>query len=117
MVGLEVDALPTVCKKYELQWFHLPIEDDEAPAAEYQQKWDSQKQQIHNILEQNGTLVIHCRGGSGRTGLMAAIILMERGTDFDRAVSTVKGLRPKALMKQPHIDYLNRTYGSQEQRS
>lgn len=114
MVGLEVDALPTVCKKHELQWFHLPIEDDEAPAAEYQQKWDSQQQKIHNILDQNGTLVIHCRGGSGRTGLMAAILMLERGTEFDQAVSMVKGLRPNALKKQPHIDYLNRTYGSDQ---
>ncbi len=110
MASLGVDTLPAICKQHGLQWFHLPIEDDEAPTAEYQQKWETQKQQIYNILDQNGTLVIHCRGGSGRTGLMAAIILMERGTDFDRAVSMVKGLRPKALMKQPHIDYLNRTY-------
>jgi len=117
MADLEVDILPVVCQQHGLQWFHLPIEDDEAPAAEYQQKWDSQKQQIHNILDQNGTLAIHCRGGSGRTGLMAAILLLERGIEFDQAVSMVKGLRPKALMKQPHIDYLNRTYGSQQQRS
>lgn len=117
MARFEVDTLPIVCEQHDLLWFHLPIEDDKAPGVEYQQKWDRYKQEIHNILDQNGTLVIHCLGGSGRTGLMAAIILLERGIAFDGAISMVKGLRPKSLKKQLHVDYLNRTYGSKQQRS
>jgi len=115
MIRNEVEALPSVCEQHGLQWFHLPVEDDAAPADDFQRSWEKQKDQINSILDQNGTLVIHCRGGSGRTGLMAAIVLLERGISFDHAVTMVKGLRPKALKLQPHIDYLTHMYGDIEQ--
>lgn len=117
MTRYEVEALPEACQQHDLKWFHLPVEDDTAPRADFQHEWESQRQQVHNILDQNGTLVIHCKGGSGRTGLMAAIILLERGFTIQQAVSLVKTTRPKSLSLQPHIDYLNHIYGSKQQRS
>ena len=114
MARFGVEALPGVCEQHGLKWFHLPIEDDAEPMAEYQQGWSAQKKLIQKILDQNGTLVIHCRGGSGRTGLMAAIILLERGIDFDHTVSMVKDLRPNSLKLQQHLDYLIRTYGAEQ---
>lgn len=106
MARFEVEALPSVCDQHGLEWFHLPVEDDKAPTVEFQQRWEKQKGRINSILDDNGTLAIHCRGGSGRTGLMAAIILLGRGIPFEQVVSMVQGLRPNALKLQPHIDYL-----------
>jgi len=106
MARFEVENLPSICTRIGLQWFHLPIEDDTAPTAEFQRRWEKQKGQITTMLEKKETLAIHCRGGSGRTGLMAAIILLECGIPIGQAVSMVKGLRPNALKIQPHIDYL-----------
>lgn len=114
MARFEVETLPEVCEQHGLKWFHLPIEDDTAPAVEFQKAWAEHKQQVNSILDKNGTLAIHCKGGSGRTGLMAAIILLERDIDFDQAVSMVKRMRPNALKRQPHTDYLVRTYDSTE---
>lgn len=117
MTRFGVETLPEACEQHGLKWFHLPIEDDTAPAAEFQQAWAGHKQQVNSILDKNGTVAIHCKGGSGRTGLMAAIILLERGIDFDQVVSMVKSLRPRSLKLQSHIDYLVRTYDSKQQRS
>lgn len=106
MAHNEVTALPSVCSEHNLKWFHLPVQDDMAPEAEFEQAWSEHKQQINSILDQNGTLAVHCKGGSGRTGLMVAIILLDRGYSFEQVTAMVKGMRPNALKKQPHIDYL-----------
>lgn len=112
MARFGVANLPLVCKERDLEWFHFPVEDDSAPAVGFQHAWSKNKQHIYSILDQNGTLVIHCKGGSGRTGLIAAIILLERGIAFEQTIAMVQSLRPNALKLQSHIDYLQSTYGS-----
>jgi protein-tyrosine phosphatase len=51
-------------------------------------------------------VAIHCRGGSGRTGFMAAVIMREMGMDQAQATDMVKGLRPNSLKLSAHIEYL-----------
>jgi len=43
------------------------------------------------------TVVIHCRGGLGRTGLFAACLLCARGVAPEQAMSIVRAARPKAI--------------------
>ena len=106
MARLEVEALPLACRDQDLDWFHLPIEDDSAPAAGFARAWAAGRGPVHAILDRRGLVAIHCKGGSGRTGLMAAIILLERGVGRERATALVQGLRPKALRLQVHQDCL-----------
>lgn len=106
MARFGAEALPALCAQQGLNWFHLPVEDDAAPSAAFATQWAAQRQAVHRLLDDNGTVAIHCRGGSGRTGLMAAILLLERGHDLDQAVAMVQQLRPNALKQQPHRDYL-----------
>lgn len=108
MARLEVEALPEACNNQGVIWFHLPVEDDSAPAAEFGQGWARDRQKIQEILDQDGALAIHCKGGSGRTGLMAAIILLERGVALEQVIPMVQGLRPKSLRLQPHVEFLNK---------
>ena len=107
MARLEVEALPEACSNQGLNWFHLPVEDDAAPAAEFGLGWARDRAKIQAILDQGGALAIHCKGGSGRTGLMAAVILLGRGLGLEQVTAMVQGLRPKALTLQPHVKYLN----------
>ncbi len=55
-------------------------------------------------------MAIHCRGGSGRTGFMAAVILRELGIDEVQATALVKGLRPNSLKLPAHTEYLAAYY-------
>lgn len=108
MARLEVEDLPQACQDQGVEWFHLPVEDDSAPAAEFGQGWARDREKIIAILDQDGALAIHCKGGSGRTGLMAAIILLERGAELEQVVRMVQGLRPKSLRLQPHVEFLKK---------
>lgn len=104
------ESLPGTCAAAGIQWFHLPVEDDHAPDERFTTAFAAQKQTLLSLLEGRGTLAIHCRGGSGRTGFMAAILLLESGMDRDEVVRQVQGLRPHALKMSVHTDYLDHTY-------
>lgn len=110
MERFSVDKLPQVCEQQGVEWFHMPVEDDSAPASEFQDAWDKHKEKIQQLLDQKGGIVIHCKGGSGRTGLMAAILLLERGIELEKAVSMVKTLRPNSLKVPSHMEDLERRY-------
>lgn len=110
MVRNAVAALPEACGELGLQWFHLPIEDDASPGEAFKQAWEESQQRVLDILNEQGTIAIHCKGGSGRTGLMAAIILLERGMPSEDVARKVKSLRPNALKLAAHTDYLAHGY-------
>ncbi|MNY64685.1 hypothetical protein D3C86_2018320 [compost metagenome] len=86
------------------------MEDDCAPEAPFAAAFANHKTALLARLASGQTLAIHCRGGSGRTGLMAAILLLEAGYAPTQVKSLVQGLRPKALTLTPHVDYLNTHY-------
>ncbi|MBL1378178.1 phosphatase domain-containing putative toxin [Zobellella iuensis] len=101
-----VTAMPALCEELELAWFHLPVEDDAAPEAAFEQAWAGARDQVLALLAQGRDVAIHCKGGSGRTGLMAAIILLALEAPLTEAVQRVQALRPRALGLAPHRDYL-----------
>jgi len=110
MTKFAAASLPGCCADYGISWFHLPVEDDQAPDERFAGAFATHKEALLSLLEQQGTVAIHCRGGSGRTGFMAAILLLESGMDRDEVVRQVQGLRPHALKMPVHLDYLARTY-------
>lgn len=102
-------VLPEVCGELGLHWYHLPVDDDGAPGECFQQAWSKEKASILSMLDQQQTIAIHCKGGSGRTGLMAAIIMLERGYGLAQATAEVQALRPKALKLEAHTNFLAST--------
>lgn len=107
MASNEVTNLAELCAEAGLRWFHLPIADDHPPEADFAAAWQAQRAAVHQLLDSGGRIAIHCKGGSGRTGLMAAQILVERGRSKGEATAAVKALRPNALSLGAHQDYLS----------
>jgi protein-tyrosine phosphatase len=117
MASNGVTDLPDICSSIGLQWFHFPIEDDTSPGEVFRRSWETGKSRVFEILDRSGTVAIHCKGGSGRTSLMAAVILCERGMKHDQILQQVKALRPYALRLPVHMDYLDQLCAAQEGRS
>ncbi|EZP32694.1 cyclin-dependent kinase inhibitor 3 family protein [Pseudomonas sp. RIT288] len=92
----------------ELAWYQLPIEDDEAPDAEFEARWQKALPELSKLLDANRAIAIHCKGGSGRTGLVAAKLMIDRGMPRARAVELVQQLRPRAIQKPSHVSYIER---------
>jgi len=94
-------------KAQGMRWFHLPIIDDHAPEAAFLEAWKTAGPVVHDLLEQGKTITVHCKGGSGRTGLISAQILLERGESIEPLMKRIQVLRPNAFMHACHCDYLH----------
>ena len=80
-----------------IAWHHLPIRDLEAPDDAGTQAWFALSPALHRILERGGRVLLHCRGGLGRAGTIAATILTERGHPVPSAIKAVRAARPGAV--------------------
>lgn len=99
------DNISAICTEQGLAWFQLPIEDDCAPQQPFEQAFAAHKAGILSLLQAGKTVAIHCKGGSGRTGLIAAILMTELGYSKTDATAQVQRLRPKALCHPVHQAY------------
>lgn len=53
--------------------------------------------QLLGVLLGGSTVVLHCREGRGRSGLIAAACLVSQGQRWERALSVVRQARPGAV--------------------
>jgi protein-tyrosine phosphatase len=110
LARFEVPDLPDVVGQNGMAWFQFPVEDDAAPDEAFERTWQARKSEVLSLIRQDRCMAIHCRGGSGRTGLMAAVIMREMGMDEAQAIDLVKGLRPNSLKLSAHAEYLAAHY-------
>lgn len=86
----------TVCQ-HAMHWLHLPIEDFSVPNAHFEQRWQQVGAQLRAQLRQGQDIVIHCKGGLGRAGMIAARLLVELGMDNLSAIRSVRRARRGAI--------------------
>ena len=98
--------LPALCAELGLVWLHWPVADEQVPQADFDSAWHASRAQIAGLLSADQAIAIHCKGGSGRTGLVAARILIDNGMGHAQAVSLVQALRPKAIQHPAHAGWL-----------
>jgi len=106
LARFEVSKLPEVVRQRGMAWFHFPVEDDAAPGEAFETAWQANKAELLSLAQAGKCVAIHCRGGSGRTGFMAVVLLRQMGMGLQQATGLVKGLRPNSLKLAAHTDYL-----------
>ncbi|CCN80424.1 putative CDK2-ASSOCIATED DUAL SPECIFICITY PHOSPHATASE (KINASE ASSOCIATED PHOSPHATASE) [Vibrio nigripulchritudo SFn27] len=106
-----VSDLGEITEKLGMKWFQIEIEDDCAPSDAFTAKWQKASPELHKILSQGGKVALHCMGGSGRTGLFAAHLLLEKGWELADIIREVQALRPGAFTKPVQVDYIERVAG------
>ena len=94
---LGLNHLSALCTARGLDWLHGPIQDYQAPDPLFDRWWLMQRDSLHALLDQNQGVAIHCWGGRGRTGTIAARILVERGLSPQLAIERVRQHRPGAI--------------------
>ena len=80
-----------------LHWYHMPIPDMEVPGLEFEVAWNKDGGTILRSLRQGKRVLIHCAGGLGRSGMIAAKILSAFGENPQSAISAVREARPGAI--------------------
>jgi len=94
---LRVPELGEAVKARGIEWLHFPIRDLDTPTDDAMARWVAISAQLHATLECGGRVLVHCRGGLGRAGTIAALLLVERGGSAPRAISDVRAVRPGAI--------------------
>ncbi len=95
MLGL--DDLGERVRAHGLAWWHLPVIDGAAPGKAFERAWRDAGAALHANLAAGQRIALHCRAGIGRTGTVAARLLVERGMAPADAVVAVRRARPGAI--------------------
>ncbi|MEX0336046.1 cyclin-dependent kinase inhibitor 3 family protein [Vibrio tubiashii] len=106
LASKDVSELGAKAQQLGMQWFQIEIEDDCAPGAEFAAKWQAASPELHKVVDNGGKVAMHCMGGSGRTGLFAAHLLLEKQWKLEDIVREVQALRPGAFTKPVQVEYI-----------
>ena len=89
-----------------LQWYHRPIVDLSVPGPGFDAAWPATAAQLRQIVAGGGRVLVHCRGGLGRAGTIAACLLVELGVSPEEAVLRVRMVRPNAIETDAQKGYV-----------
>jgi ADP-ribosyl-[dinitrogen reductase] hydrolase len=105
---LRVSHLPQAVTQAGMRSLHLPIRELGIPDARFEAAWASVGHELHASLRAGRRVLLHCRGGLGRAGTIAARLLIEAGMEPAAAIAAVRHVRPGALEAPGEIAYLRR---------
>jgi protein-tyrosine phosphatase len=92
---LDLKAEARGVRRRGMKFMSLPIPDRQVPAA--QSGVTATLEKIDADLESGKNVVIHCRQGIGRTGLVAACLLVTRGLSPGAAIASLSAARGDAV--------------------
>ena len=107
MIQWGVQALPTSAAQVA-KYFNLPIRDTREPGKRFATGWLEVGPAIHACLRAGGRVLIHCRGGLGRTGTVAAQLLVEFGEQPMAAIRAVRRARKSSIEYGCQEEYVKR---------
>ena len=86
----KIEELPERVQSQGMWWRQLPIIDMGVPDQQFEDNWAEEGELIRHALRIGERVIFHCYAGLGRTGMMAARILVEMGMDADAAIMAVR---------------------------
>lgn len=123
IVGWRARALVTLVEPFELTllgvtdmgeraaaqglaWWHLPVIDGTAPGTAFESRWTEAGPALHRQLDADERIVVHCQAGMGRSGAVAARLLVERGMPPEQAIMAVRRARPGAIENDEQVRWV-----------
>jgi protein-tyrosine phosphatase len=115
MALLRVSHLPRTARELNLSWWHFPLPDmhplEFAPSPVFDPQndvWSLPAALLRQFMKEGGRVLIHCRGGLGRTGTLVSRLLIEEGYSPEKALVTVRKARAGSVETFDQRDYLER---------
>jgi protein-tyrosine phosphatase len=98
-VDLGLEGESTTTKISGLQFISFPIEDRNVPALS--EATHVLLNQLGALMKDGASILIHCRQGIGRSGLVAVALLLLGGAEFEEAVRRVSFARGLTVPETP----------------
>ena len=103
---LGVSRLPGLVAGSGIEWHHLPIRDGAAPDDFFESEWPAVSGSLLEHLDSGERVLIHCRGGLGRTGTVAAKLLVDSSMEPGKAIRAVRKARKGTIETTCQEDYI-----------
>lgn len=95
------------------RWAHFPVVDYGAPNAQVASQWPQISEAIRATLKGGGRVVVHCRGGCGRSGMVALRLMIEAGEERFDALTRLRALRECAVETRGQLHWAFETSNNQ----
>ena len=92
---LELESEGHETQAQGMEFISLPIPDREVPSSE--PEFTSALEELDASLSSGKNVAVHCRQGIGRTGLVAACLLVQKGLNPETAVARLSAARGVAV--------------------
>jgi ADP-ribosyl-[dinitrogen reductase] hydrolase len=93
--ALGVANLRTEVEARYMSWHHMPIRD--GGSLERGNWWWATSEPLLALLRDGAHVLVHCKGGLGRAGMVAADLLVKLGVDAETAIERVREARAGAI--------------------
>lgn len=107
LARLGASRLAGGCNELRMAWAQCPIADFAAPGPAFEVAWTAIASDVHARLDRGERVGIHCRAGIGRSGTVAARILVERGMAPAAAIAWVRQHRRGAIETDTQQAYVS----------
>lgn len=81
---------PDDLAKHDIKWLHFPIKDYACPSAGEDALWTAISAILQTALAQSARVCIHCRGGCGRSGMIALRAMIDAGERAEEALERLR---------------------------
>jgi len=105
---LKITELPREARAHSLHWYGLPITDGAAPDSRFLIPWRALQPELLRGIESGKRVVVHCKGGLGRAGTVACMLLLASGaaSTADEAMEKVRTVRRGAIETPEQEEFL-----------
>lgn len=112
---LRIGELPKRAGACGLLWHGLPITDGAVPDHRFLEPWAKLGPALSHALLGGERVVVHCKGGLGRAGTVACLLLLDTGAaaSAEEAMRLVRTARPNAIENPAQEEFI-RTWTTRE---
>jgi protein-tyrosine phosphatase len=85
------------------RWIGVPVADYGVPGAAQAEGWAQASAAARAALAGGGRVLVHCRGGCGRSGMAVLRLMIEAGEAPEAALGRLRALRPCAVETEAQL--------------
>lgn len=89
-----------------IEVMRLPLRDFRGPNTVQSELWEGMMDRAVSSFQNGHSIALHCLAGIGRSGMMAACLLVRLGASPQDALERIRALQPEALETEEQVAYL-----------